>query len=373
MLGVSIITFVIVLSILILVHEFGHFFAAKKSGVWVEEFGIGYPPKLFSKKIGETEYSVNLLPFGGFVRLHGENSLDEVKKKDKSFLHKSVGKRALIITAGVMMNLLLGVVAFAAVYTITGIPEAVPTGQIEIVGVSPDSPAEEVGLTAGDIVSSVEGSDVGTTEEFIDIVNDNEGKDINIIFERDEATQEVSVNVRKDHPKDQGALGVVISSSKIQYKFPPFWQRPFLGVYYGVQEALFWTATIASGLFTMFIGLFSGVLPQVAGPAGLFAITNEAVQVGIVPVINLLGLISINLAIINILPIPAVDGGRLLFLLIEKIFGKRVVPKVESIVHTVGFFILVSLLVIVSIREVRLIREYGLSGYVEYVTSGQLQ
>ncbi|MBN1168497.1 site-2 protease family protein [Candidatus Woesebacteria bacterium] len=373
MLGVSIITFVILLSILILVHEFGHFFAAKKSGVWVEEFGIGYPPKIFSKKIGETEYSINLLPFGGFVRLHGENSLEEVKKKGRSFLHKSVGKRALIITAGVIMNLILGVVAFATVYTITGIPEPVATGEVKIVGVSPDSPAEEVGLVEGDLIVEVQGKEVGNTEEFIGIVNENVGKDLDLTYERNGELIDVSVIARAQHPKDQGALGVVISSSEIRYRFPPFWQRPFLGIYYGVKEAFFWATTIASGLVVMVVGLFSGVFPQVAGPAGLFAITNEAVQVGIVPVINLLGLISINLAIINILPIPAVDGGRLLFLFIEKIFGKRVVPKIESAVHTIGFLVLVFLLIIVSVREVKLIREYGLSGYVEYVTGGQLQ
>jgi regulator of sigma E protease len=369
----SIITFIIVLSILILVHEFGHFFAAKKSGVWVEEFGIGYPPKLFSKKIGETEYSVNLLPFGGFVRLHGENSVEGVKNKKRSFLHKSVGKRALIITAGVIMNLLLGVVAFATVYTITGIPEAVSTGEVKIVGVSSGSPAEEAGLVNGDLVRRVEGREVASTEEFIKIVDENVGEDIDIVYERGEEVRKVHVGARTEHPKDQGAIGVVISSSKIEYRFPPFWQRPFLGVYYGVQEAFFWTTTIASGLLVMISGLFSGVFPQVAGPAGLLAITNEAVQVGIVPVINLLGLISINLAILNILPIPAVDGGRLLFLFLEKIFGKRILPKVESAIHTIGFLVLVLFLIAVSVKEVRLIRERGFSGYVEYVTGGQLQ
>ncbi|MGC9344670.1 MAG: site-2 protease family protein, partial [Bacteroidales bacterium] len=217
------------------------------------------------------------------------------------------------------------------------------------------------------------GKEVTKTEDFINIINDNIGQDIDIVYERDGKTNEVSLAARAEHPQDQGAIGVVISSSKVEYRFPPFWQRPFLGIYYGVKEAFFWTKTIAYGLVVMVVGLFSGVFPQVAGPAGLFAITNEAVQVGIVPVINLLGLISINLAIINILPIPAVDGGRLLFLLIEKIFGKRIVPKIESAVHTVGFLVLVFLLVIVSIREVKLMREYGLSGYVEYVTGGQLQ
>lgn len=371
--GVSIITFILVLSILILVHEFGHFFAAKKSGVWVEEFGIGYPPKLFSKKIGETEYSINLLPFGGFVRLHGENSTEDVKDKKRSFLHKSVGKRILIITGGVVMNLLLGVVAFAVVYTITGIPETESTGEVKVVGISPDSPAEQIGLSAGDLIKSVENQEVSETDQFIDIVNENRGKNIKIVYERNGEIDEANVTVREEPPKDQGALGVVISSSEIQYRFPPFWQRPFLGIYYGVKEAFFWTMMIVSGLVVMISGLFSGVFPQVAGPAGLFAITNEAVQVGIVPVINLLGLISINLAVLNILPIPAVDGGRLLFLVIEKIFGRRVVPKVESAVHTVGFFILVLFLIAVSVREVHLIREFGLSGYVDYVTGGQLQ
>jgi regulator of sigma E protease len=360
---VSILLSLLVLSILIIGHELGHFFAAKKAGVWVEEFGIGLPPRIWGKKIGETIYSVNWLPFGGFVRLHGENYDDDIKKPRGAFLNKSKKARALIITAGVVMNFVLAILAFFIVYLFTGIPRQ--TDKVKVIEVSAGSPAQEAGLLPGDVITKIGTQDVLTTESFVSLVEEKKGSEISITVDRDSSPLEVKLTPRIEHPKDEGPLGVVISSTEIYY--PPLWQRPFLGIYNGFKEALFWGQTILVSLVSIIGGLFKGNIPQdVAGPVGIFAITNEAAKVGVLALINFVGIFSVNLAILNILPFPALDGGRLLFIAIEALIGKRVLPKVESALHAAGMVILIILLIALTFSDLkRLIVFGGLSGFLQ--------
>lgn len=370
---ISLLTFLIVLSILILVHELGHFIAARKAGVWVEEFGFGLPPRLFGKKIGETIYSLNLLPFGGFVRLHGETSEEEVTKPEVAFLNKSKKKRVVIILAGVFMNFVLAIFAFSVVYSFMGIPKTVETGKVKIVDVRPDSPADDSGFVAGDIVAEVEGQKVTTTKEFIQEVEERKGQEINLKVER-EGTGGLVVKTtpRENPPEGEGSLGVAIVSAETQLYFPPIWQRPFLGIYYGFKDAFFWGGVVIGGMIKVFSQLFGGVLPEgVAGPTGLFAITSEVAKLGIFPLINWVGIISVNLAVLNILPFPALDGGHLLFIGFEKLFGKRVVPKVQAWIHGAGLALLLVFILAITFREIRLISNLGFSGYVDFLTQGQ--
>ncbi len=365
----SILTFLIVLSVLILVHEFGHYWAAKRAGVLVEEFGLGYPPRIYGKKIGETVYSINLLPFGGFVRLHGEMSEEGVTNPKRSFVNKSKKARITVLLAGVTMNLLLAVLAFATVYSFSGIPKE--TENVRVVNVVPGSPAQTAKVLVGDVVKKVGDEEVTTVSGFIEIIEENKGSRLFFELERttgDETTiEKVQIRPRENPPEEEGPLGVVISSTEVYY--PPVWQRPFVGIFYGVKEALFWGATMVSGFATLFINLFNGQVPQdIAGPVGIFALTTEAAKYGILTLINFVGILSINLVILNILPFPALDGGRLLFIGIESIIGRKVSPKVEATVNGIGMIILISLLVAITVHDVRrLVTAGGLSGFLNSV------
>lgn len=363
----SVITFIAVLSILVMVHEAGHFFAARRSGVWVEEFGFGLPPRVWGKKIGETIYSLNLLPFGGFVRLHGENTEEGVTDPKRAFINQSKKKRSAIVLAGVSMNFILAIFAFSLVYSFAGIPRE--SGQVKVAEVRPGSPAEISGLMTNDIVKRVDDRNVKSNDEFIGYIEGRKGEVITLYIERPgkEETIEIKSTPRIDPPEGEGSLGVLISSTEIYY--PPIWQRPFVGVYYGFKEAIFWGGIVISGFIKLFSDLFVGVVPKdVAGPVGIYALTSEAAKFGLLALVNFVGILSVNLAILNVLPFPALDGGRLLFIGIEGIFGKKVLPKVESLIHTVGMIILLLLIFAITASDIRkLISAGGISGYIENV------
>jgi regulator of sigma E protease len=362
----SVITFIIVLSILVLVHELGHYFVARKNGILAEEFGIGLPPKIWSKKFGDTIISINALPFGGFVRLRGENNEEKVEDKKRSFSSKKKRVRIAVLTAGVIMNVLLGIVSFAIVYSFSGIPR--DTKQVTIVEIAQGSPAQIANLIIGDKILTVDKNKVQSNSDFMKIVEEKKGKKVVLEVERksgdSKETKKFTVTPRENPPAGEGAIGVTISSMEVW--FPPVWQRPFVGVYYGTKEAIFWGKTIAVGLFDMVAGLFKGVTPKdVAGPVGIFAVTTEVAKTGILSLINFMGILSINLAILNILPFPALDGGRVFFVALEGIVGKKVLPKVENYVHMIGMIILLALILLITISDIRkLIIAGSLSNFI---------
>ena len=364
---ISILTFIIVLSVLVLVHEFGHFIAARRAGIWVEEFGFGLPPKILGKKIGSTLYSINLLPFGGFVRLHGENTMEDVTLPEKAFLNKSKGRRAVIILAGVFMNFLLSIFAFSVSYSFTGVPRK--TNEIRVVEAREESPAKAVGLMAGDTIVGVNDQKLTSNKEFIDLVEGNRGKEISLSVKKGETGEiiKVSTTPRENPPEGEGALGVIITDTEIY--FPPVILRPFYGVYYGVKESLFWGGVVVTGFGKMIVELFGGTIPQdIAGPVGIFALTSQAAQYGLFTLINFVGILSINLAILNAIPFPALDGGRLLFIGIETVFGRKVVPKVESIIHMMGMIILILLVLAITAHDIqKLVSLGGISGYIDSI------
>jgi regulator of sigma E protease len=360
----SILTFLLVLSILVLIHEWGHFYMARRAGVWVEEFGFGLPPRIWGKKIGETIYSINALPFGGFVRLHGETYEDGVSDKNRAFLYKNKRTRIGVIVAGVVMNFLLGIAAFAIVYSFSGIPRE--TDKLKVVDITSGSPAQAAGLVVGDVITKVGKDEVKSSSDFIRLVNEQKGKTISFeVAKGSGETVKLNIKPRETPPEGEGPLGVVITTSEVYY--PPVWQRPFYGVYYGFKEAIFWGKTIALGLADIIGGLFRGQTPKdVAGPVGIFAVTSQAAKTGILTLINFVGILSVNLAVLNIIPFPALDGGRLLFVAIESIFGKKVAPKVEGMIHTVGMIILLGLILAVTIGDVkRLFLNGGVEGFIE--------
>lgn len=364
---VSVLIFIAVLSILVLVHEFGHFVIARRAGVWVEEFGFGIPPRIFGKKIGQTLYSINLLPFGGFVRLHGENTEESVKFPEKAFLNKPRRTRASIVLAGVVMNFLLALFSFSLVYSFVGVPR--DTGRVKVVEVIENSPAQVSGIKIDDVIREVDSRKVFSNEEFIEAIEEKKGEEVTLSIERKgyEGLVKIVTTPRAQPPEEQGALGILISSSETY--FPPIWQRPFYGVYYGFKEALFWGGVVVAGFVKIIADLFRGVIPsEVAGPVGIFALTSQAASFGVTTLINFIGILSVNLAILNIIPFPALDGGRLLFIIIESIFGKKVVPKVEAAIHTVGMVILIILILAITAHDIqRLIQAGGVAGYLDSV------
>lgn len=362
----SVLLFVIVLSILILVHEAGHFFAAKQAGILVEEFGFGLPPRIFGKKYGETLYSINLLPFGGFVRLHGENTQELITEPKRAFSNQSKKTRSIVVLAGVFMNFILAILAFTIVYSFTGIPKE--GENVKVVEVRPDSPASISGLQIGDIIREIDGSKVSSNDSFISYVEGKRGSKIAIKVEREgNGLVEMSAVPRMDPPPGEGSLGVVISSTEIY--FPPLWQRPFVGVYYGFKDAFFWGGLVLGGFVKIFMDLFGGTVPQdLAGPVGIFALTSEAAKFGILTLINFMGILSVNLAILNVMPFPALDGGRLLFIVIEGIFGRKILPKVETAIHTIGMVILLLFIFAITANDIKkLIAAGSISGYLDSV------
>ncbi len=373
---VSILVFLLVLSILVIVHEFGHFIMAKKLGIPVLEFGFGLPPRIWGKQMGGTLFSINALPFGGFVRLLGENdeevidySLpsksgyhDDKLFKSQQFINKSKKVRVAVITAGVIMNFLLAIVAFAIVYSFSGIPR--DTHKLKVVDVSAGSPAQVAGVIVGDIISKVGKDNIDSVDSFISKVNDQKGKNVTFEIIRDDTTLKLQMKPRENPPAGEGALGVTITTTETY--FAPVWQRPFYGIYYGFKEAVFWGQTIALGLWSLVASLFKGQVPKgVSGPVGIFAVTTEAAKNGILTLINFVGILSVNLAILNILPFPALDGGRLLFIGIETVLGRKVLPKAEAITHSIGMIILLILLAAITFHDIAgLISAGSISGFL---------
>ncbi|AKM79097.1 MAG: Membrane-associated zinc metalloprotease [Candidatus Beckwithbacteria bacterium GW2011_GWB1_47_15] len=354
----QIIIFLIILSVLVLIHELGHFVAARIFGIKVEEFGLGYPPKVWGKKVGETIYSINFLPFGGFVRLLGENptSLEELRgagvDRKRTFFSQKKRVRTAVLTAGVAMNFLLGVILFSAIYTKIGIPEE--TDYLTVTGVAAGSPAEAAGVKADDRIVGVTGlsfEDGEVDQAFIDHVNAHRGEEI-ILQLKDGRQVRLVPRTEEATPANQGALGVVITNvDLIQY---PMWQRPFRGAVVGLKEALSWGREILASLGLMVARLAQGVVPKdVAGPVGIYEISKSVSQEGILAVLQFMAVLSVNLAILNLLPLPALDGGRLAFVVVEAVTGKRVKPEVEQWVHLVGMVLLLGLMALVTIADIR--------------------
>lgn len=346
---------------MILVHEFGHFIIAKRSGVWVEEFGLGLPPRIWGKKIGETLYSINLLPIGGFVRLHGEEEGEKITKPNRSFLGKGKLTKIAITLAGIVMNLILAVVAFGIVYSVSGIE----TGKfdVKLLSVSSGSPAEYGGAKVGDIVKKVGEKEVTSSDQFRQLIDEVKGKQVKIEVQREEngqkTTKVITLIPRINPPEGEGPLGVEIADIP-QIFYPPLWQRPIYGIYYGFKDAFFYVSAVTSGLGGAVKQVSQGQAPQgLAGPIAIVAIFYEIAKLGLIPLIRFVGIISVNLAVINLIPFPPLDGYRIATVIAEKIFGKKILPRFETIIHTIGLLILLLLMVLLSAREIPMLIKAG--------------
>ncbi len=369
----TIIVFIITLLILVLVHEFGHFIMAVKFKVKVEEFGFGLPPKIISKKIGETILSLNLLPIGGFVRLFGEDEVKEAVLKDKrSFASKPVLQRIAIVIAGVIMNFILAVILFWIVLFSKGFTENLPlffpyqfigadqqNQTVILVGnVAKKSPAEKVGILQGDRITKINDIQLQNSDELVTLIDKNAGERIilNVIDPEDNIRQ-VEVVPRISPPQGEGPLGIqlgTVTIANISYVTPI--QKMAAGFIHSYNFMVY-----SFQIFGHLIGssiqnqTFEPVAQTVSGPIGITQIAGSVLKTKspLLPYLDLIGLLSLNLAVINILPFPALDGGRLLFLLIEFISKKRVNPNLEKTIHTIGMVILISLIIIITFSDIK--------------------
>ncbi len=359
----NIIIFFVILLVLVLVHEFGHFYSAKKFGIRVDEFGFGFPPKIWGIKKGETEYTFNLLPFGGFVKIFGENPDDENTNgpdRDRSFVHKAKWKQAIVLFAGVFANFILAWILISFGF-LSGFPTSVgsePKGytlqnvHLVVVSVSPKSPAEQAGLKSGDkIVSIKSGADMVveiTPDSLKSFVLSHGNKEIDFGYIRAVKDGEIVTKIIPANIGNRPAIGIsmdLIGTAKLPI-FLSFWE--------GLKLTLSVTKNTALGLYTMIKdGIMGrGSMANVAGPVGMVGIVGDAYKLGFSYILSFMALISINLAIINLLPFPALDGGRLFFLLIEKIKGSRINPKVANTVNLIGFAILIGLMLLVTYHDI---------------------
>lgn len=351
----SIIIFIVILLVLVLIHEFGHFIAAKKNGVRVEEFGFGFPPRLFGIKIGETTYSINLLPIGGFVKLFGEE-YQEVKDKklgsqlkEKTFVNKKPWQKSLIIIAGVFMNFILGWVLISYLFT-QGVPT--PANKVIIEKVQSNSPAAQAGIRDGSTLIKIikDGKEypLKSPSDLISLAKKFGDQEISIVVRENNSTRTVKLTPRKNPPQGQGALGVVITSF-VEKKYV-WYQAPF----YGLIEAFTITKTIVTELLKVLFQVVTFQKPNVdvTGPVGIAQFTGQAVKLGKNAVLELTALLSLNLAVINILPFPALDGGRLVLVIYEWVTRKRVNQNLERYLNLIGIAILITLALVITINDI---------------------
>ena len=338
----TIVVFVALLVLLVLTHEFGHLAAAKLSKVKVEEFGIGFPPKIWGIKRGETIYSINAIPLGGFTRLLGE----EDPTAEGSLASKSIGARIFVLSAGSILNILLPILLFTISFMI---PHDITTEKVLIKDVVADSPAQAAGIQAGDRIMEINGHTIKNRGELSYQIQLNLGNDITMMVQKPDSSEKtIAVKPRWAPPKGQGATGVTLTSSdpEVVRESMPFWQAVPNSVIHSWEILVLFRNEV----ITWFV---RNTAPQLAGPIAIAQLTGEVIKAGISPLLEFTALISINLGVFNLLPFPGLDGGRLIFVLLEWVRrGKRISPQKEGLVHMIGFFALLALILVISYFDV---------------------
>ncbi len=364
----TIVLFIIVLALLILTHEFGHFIVAKLGGIRVDEFGLGLPPRAVGKKFGETIYSLNWLPFGGFVKIFGEDPNEENTNgpdSARSFVNKPKWLQALVLAAGVSFNLIFAWILIS-INLMIGMPIAtdggVPVGMtvhremLAVVNVLKDSPAALGGLKSGDqLLSLFSGKEKATdlsADSVRNFVKRFPNQEVKVEYSRKGAlaTTSFATVIPKTNSSSSDAM-IGIAMQKIGLVSAAWWQAPFYGLYF-TYHMIINTFLSFGDFFSMIFTEGRGALAAVSGPIGIYSLMNDASKMGLVYVLNFMVVISINLAIINLLPFPALDGGRLLFVAIEAIIRRPIKPSIANALNMIGFVLLILLMIIIAVSDI---------------------
>jgi regulator of sigma E protease len=363
----SIIIFIIILLVLVVSHEFGHYIVAKKSGIRVDEFSFGFPPKLFGKKIGETTYNFNALPLGGYVKIFGENpDEDSINGPDskRSFVNKPKYIQMAVLLAGVVMNFLVAWLLISVGF-ISGLPTSVdntPKGAVvldqmpTIIAVLNESPADLAGLKPGDKILSLytnddatltssNGLEISVIQHFI---NENPDNEVNLSIMRGPDPLVIKVIPEKNDASSVAMIGIsmdLIGTLKLPVH---------LALWEGMKLTMDVTIATVLGFYNLIKDAFIGQadVSNLTGPIGIISIVGDATHFGFIYLLSFTALISINLAVLNLIPFPALDGGRILFLLIEKIKGSRIRPQIANWVNTIGFGLLMLLMVFITYNDI---------------------
>ena len=365
----TILIFIIILGLLVFVHELGHFLVARWNGIRVDEFGFGFPPRLFgviknasgkyelvwgNKEMpsGETVYSLNWIPLGGFVKIAGEDGHDA--SDPNSFAGKSAWTRIRVLAAGVFMNFLFAWFLISIVFML-GLPQPIEPAdhgkfadaKIQVLAVGKGTPAETMGLSMGDAIVSINGEAITTLEQVSGLISSHKGQAITVVVDRFGKPLTLTGTPRTEYPATEGALGISFSETAV-VSYP--WYE---AIYRGAIATYDITLAILGAFGMMIASLFGGAKTalDVTGPVGIVYLTKQMSDLGLPYLLQFAALLSINLGIINILPIPALDGGRILFILIEKLKGSPVSHRVEGMIHQIGFILLLVLMLLVTVRD----------------------
>lgn len=354
----TVILFIVILSVLVFAHEFGHFITAKRSGMKVEEFGFGFPPRAWGIKRGETIYSINWIPFGGFVKILGEDG--DNRESPKSFGSKSAWRRVLVLIAGVAMNVILAFVLLIVVnivglrvgFSDDNVPAGAKNVMVQIIQVADNSPAQRAGLQLLDQVKDIKAdgrtTDIENVQQVQSLINANKNRKIVIDVQRGSQVVSAELTPRVNPPPGEGAIGISLSATGVM-TYP--WYR---AIYQGLVD----TWTILAGTVLGYAAIFKNIFTtgkagvQLSGPVGIAVVTGQAARLGFAYILQFMALISVNLAVLNFIPFPALDGGRLLFVAIEKIKGSPISKKVENAVNSFGFAFLVILMIYITTKDI---------------------
>jgi len=336
-----------ILSLLMLVHELGHYVTARRAGIVVQEFGFGLPPRMIGYERNNIIYSLNWIPFGAFVKMLGE----EDPTSPGSFASKTKLTRAIVLAAGSAMNFLLAVIVFAFAY-MTGWPTPIPN-EVQIAEVAASSPAEAAGLRSGDLVVGVDGAPVGSVEDFQRLVRERVGASVALDVQRGDEKLKTTMTPRVDPPPGQGAIGV-----KIQPRTRPVAYNPLESIWLGFRRAVNVIGFTLAAPLMVLQGSMPGEMLRPIGLPGMAQVTSQAVEATrqsgyLYPLLVMTATFSAGLAVANMLPIPALDGGRLFFIIIEAVRGRRISPERESLVHFVGIVVLIALMVLIAVNDIQ--------------------
>jgi regulator of sigma E protease len=346
----TIITSLIVLAVIILVHEWGHFIACRSAGIEVEEFSIGFGPKLFAinnrsgrsaeEMAGKTEFSLRLFPLGGFVRMAGSEPDD--LENPAGFNMASPWQRIKVLAAGPFMNFVLAVVIFVFAFTLIGIPQ--PDNQAVVGNVVEGKPAAEAGLKAGDRVVEIDGQSIATWDQMVDIIQSTpRGNTLEITVNRDGKPMEFSIQPEYNQSTQTSILGV---SASVVFQKMGLWE----GIKLGFVNTYITTVMMLKGLVQLVTGAVSA--DALAGPVGIVRLIGEAGQSGFIYLLNFTALLSINLGVINLLPFPALDGSRIVFIGFELFRGRPLAAERENFIHLIGFVVLMALILLITFNDI---------------------